>query len=175
MTMQRSIYIAISLDGFIARTDGAIDWLAIVEREGEDYGWQAFFDSVDTLVMGRKTWETALSFPSWPYTNKRCVILSKDTARAAPHGEEFFAGDLAVLLDRLAAEGARRVYFDGGTIVGQALRDNVVDDVTLSLIPVLLGTGTPLAPGLTSDRRLHLTGHQVFASGLVQLRYATRS
>jgi dihydrofolate reductase len=101
-----SVFIASSLDGFIARTDGGLDWLAMVEREGEDYGSKAFYDSVDTLVMGRRTWETVLGFDPWPYAGMRCVIVTSNTARSAPHGEEFYSGDLAALFERLGAEGA---------------------------------------------------------------------
>lgn len=169
-----SVFIAASLDGFIARADGAIDWLSIVEREGEDYGIRAFYDSVDTLVMGRKTYEAALGFAAWPYAGLRCVVLTRDAARTARQGEEFFAGELGALFDRLGAEGARRVYVDGGTVIAQALEAGLVEDFTLSVIPVLLGEGTPLAPGLGADVRLELVEHRAFASGLVQLRYRVR-
>lgn len=166
-----SVYLAASLDGFIARADGAIDWLAIVERPGEDYGFRAFFDTVDTLVMGRKTYDTVLGFDAWPYAGKRCIVVTSDPARAARHGEEFFSGELATLFDRLAAEGVKHVYVDGGTVIAQALRAGLVDEVTLSLIPIVLGEGRALAPNLGRDVPLELTGHRAFPSGLVQLRY----
>ena len=181
------MFIAASLDGFIARSDGAIDWLGAVEREGEDYGFAAFFASVDALVMGRKTYETALGFDPWPYAGVRCVVMTGDTARAPRHGEEFVAGDLAALLARLGAEGVKRVYVDGGTVIAQALKARLVDDMTVSVIPVLLGAGPPLAPGVggggseaggavaggeaSADVRLELVEHRAYASGLVQLQY----
>jgi dihydrofolate reductase len=183
MRPQVSVFIAASLDGFIARADGAIDWLGAVEREGEDYGFAAFFASVDALVMGRKTYETALGFEPWPYAGLRCVVMTGDTARASRHGEEFAAGDLSALLERLGAEGVKRVYVDGGTVIAQALKARLVDDMTVSVIPVLLGEGTPLAPGVGGgagagavgaaggDVRLELVEHRAYASGLVQLRY----
>ncbi|NUP11082.1 MAG: dihydrofolate reductase [Polyangiaceae bacterium] len=168
---QTSGYIAASLDGFIARVDGAIDWLAIVACEGEDYGFKAFYDTVDTLVMGRKTYETALGFDAWPYAGKRCVVVTSDTARTARHGEEFFAGELAALFDRLGAEGSKRVYIDGGAVIAQALKAGLVDDITLSIIPILLGEGTALAPKIGADVHLELVEHRAFESGLVQLKY----
>lgn len=171
---QTSVYIAASLDGFIARTNGEIDWLAIVEQPGEDYGFKAFFDSIDTLVMGRKTYETALGFGAWPYAGKRCVVVTSDTSRSARHGEEFFSGDLAVLFERLGAESAKRVYVDGGVVIAQALQAGLIDDFTLSVIPVLLGEGTALAPKIGGDVRLELLGHRAFPSGLVQLSYRIR-
>jgi dihydrofolate reductase len=168
------VFIATSLDGFIARRDGSIDWLAAVERPGEDYGSTAYYASVDTIVMGRKTYDTAIGFEPWPYARMRCVVLTSDRARTSRHGEAFYSGDLAALLDRLGAEGARHMYIDGGTIIGQALAAGLVDEVTVSLIPVLLGDGTPLAPGLGADVRLELVEHRAFPSGLVQLRYRPR-
>src|SRR5688572_3370030 len=96
---QVSVFIAASVDGFIARADGAIDWLSIVQRAGEDYGFKTFFDSIDTLVMGRKTYDTVLGF-DWPYTGKRCVVVTSDTSKTSRHGEKFFAGELAVLVER---------------------------------------------------------------------------
>jgi dihydrofolate reductase len=172
---QTSVYIAASLDGFIARADGAIDWLAIVERAGEDYGFKAFYDSVDTLVMGRKTYDTALGFDAWPYAGKRCVVVTSDTSKASRHDEEFFAGELVALFERLGAAGAKRVYVDGGAVIAQALKANLVDDVTLSIIPVLLGDGTPLAPKIGHEVLLELVEHTAFESGLVQLKYRVKA
>jgi len=165
-----SVYIAASLDGFIARANGAIDWLAIVEREGEDYGFKTFFDSVDTMVMGRKTYETALGFDAWHYAGKRCVVLTHQ-APASRHGEEFLSGDLTELVERLGAEGAKRVYVDGGAVIAQFLAARLIDDLTVSIIPIMLGEGTPLAPRIGRDVRLQLTEHRAFESGLVQLSY----
>lgn len=167
---QCSVYIAASLDGFIARVNGAIDWLSVVERPGEDYGFKAFFDTVDTLVMGRKTYETALGFEQWHYEGKRVVVLTHG-ARSARHGEEFYAGDLGSLLDRLGNDGAKRIYVDGGAVIAQFLTAQLVSDVTVSIIPVLLGEGTPLTPKLGADVRLELASHRAFESGLVQLNY----
>src|SRR5262245_14744427 len=122
---QCSVYIATSLDGFIARSNGGIDWLSIVERPGEDYGFKTFFDSIDTMVMGRKTYETALSFDAWHYEGKRCIVVTH-TAPAPRHGVELHAGDLEALVERLGAEGSKRVYVDGGTVIAQFLARKLI-------------------------------------------------
>jgi dihydrofolate reductase len=171
--MQRprcSVYIATSLDGLIARKDGRLDWLSIVERPGEDYGYARFFASIDTLVMGRKTYETALSFEPWPYAGKRTVVLTH-AAPAPRHGESFYSGDLGALVEQLARDGARHVYVDGGTVLSQFLALGLVDDVTVSIIPVLLGEGVPLTQHLGRDVGLRLVESRSFESGLVQLEY----
>lgn len=172
-TARGAVYIATSLDGFIARADGGIDFLSRVEVAGEDYGYREFFASVDALVMGKRTYDTVIAFDPWPYAGKRMVVLTSQSGLASRHGEEFYAGELYALFERLGTDGVRRVYVDGGNVIGQALRAGLVDEVTVSVIPVLLGAGTPLAPALTSDVPLELTGHRAFPSGLVQLTYRT--
>lgn len=173
-TPRCSVYIATSLDGFIARQNGTIDWLESVQSADEDYGYKRFFATVDALVLGRKTYDTVLGFGMWPYEEKRCVVITSDTSRVSRYGEEFFSGELSMLLGRLGTDGVERVYVDGGTIIGQALRANLVDELTISVIPILLGEGTPLAPELGRDVPLQLTGHRAFESGLVQLDYLVK-
>jgi dihydrofolate reductase len=165
-----SVFIAASLDGFIARRDGGIDWLSIVETPGEDYGYAQFFGAVDALIFGRRTYDTVLAFPEWPYGDKRCVVLTHDPP-ASRHGERFHTGAPAPLLEQLHADGVRRVYVDGGAVIQSFLRDGLIDDITLSIIPVLLGDGIPLFGGGGPGRRLRLQATQKFASGLVQVAY----
>lgn len=167
-----AVFIATSLDGFIARTDGAIDWLDLVMREGEDYGYQAFMDGVDALVVGRTTYDTVLGFPEWPYAGKRVVVLT--TRPTAPRaGEAFFAGPPEALCARLGREGVRRVYVDGGKVIGQFLAAGLVDELTISIVPILLGSGIPLFASGGAERRLALVESRAFPSGLVQFRYTT--
>jgi dihydrofolate reductase len=163
------VFIAASVDGFIARADGSIDWLDAVQRPGEDYGFARFYETVDALVMGRRTYETALGFPAWPYAGKRCVVLAH-AARPARHGEEFAAGDVRAVVDRLGADGVRRVYVDGGDVISQLLAAGLIDDLTLSIVPVLLGAGARLF-GAMPERTLVLEESRAYPSGLVQLRY----
>lgn len=165
-----SVFIATSLDGYIARTDGSIDWLDMVQMEGEDYGFHEFFDSVDALILGRKTYDTVLGFPDWPYAGKRCIILTHrpDLSR---HGEEFYQGDATQLLDRLGEEGIQRAYVDGGNVIQQFLEDNLIDDLTLSIIPLVLGDGNRLFARGETEHPLTLESSRAWGSGLVQLRY----
>ena len=168
--MQCSVFIATSLDGFIARTDGGIDWLSSVERAGEDYGYRKFHDSIDALIVGRKTYEMALGFPGWPYAGKRCVVMTHGT-REAKHGEEFFDGSPATLVARLAAESVKRAYVDGGLVIRQFLAAGLIDDLTISVIPILLGDGLRLFGSTGRDIPLTLAASRAFESGLVQLEY----
>jgi len=165
-----SVFIAASLDGFIARRDGSIDWLSIVEAPGEDYGYAKFFGDVDALILGRRTYDTVRGFASWPYGDKRCVVFTHDPPEAL-HGESFHAGAPGPVLAALRAAGVRRVYVDGGALIRMFLREGLIDDVTLSIIPVMLGDGIPLFDASVPTRRLRLTGSQAFPSGLVQLKY----
>jgi dihydrofolate reductase len=172
--MQRprcSVFIATSLDGYIARSDGTFDFLSVVERPNEDYGFAEFFATVDALVIGRNTYETALGFPEWPYAGKRCIVL---THRETPsvHGEQFFAGAPAALVEQLALTGAQRLYVDGGAVIRQFLAENLIDDLTLSIVPLLLGSGVSLFGAEVPEQRLRLESSQAYESGLVQLCYA---
>lgn len=172
---QCSVFIASSLDGYIARVDGSLDWLSVVEREGEDYGYRAFVDGVDALVMGRKTYDTVLGFDEWPFAGKRCVVLTHARPTSPRADEEFASGAPAALLEQLGRQGVRRVYVDGGTVIRQFLAAGLIDDLTLSVIPVLLGEGIRLFDaeprGGAPAAALRLTSARNFESGLVQLRY----
>jgi dihydrofolate reductase len=172
--MQRprcSVFIATSLDGYIARPDGTFDFLSIVEREDEDYGFADFFGTIDALVIGRNTYETALAFPEWPYAGKRCFVL---THRETPsvHGEQFFTGKPEALLEQLALAGAQRLYVDGGAVIREFLAGNLIDDLTVSVVPTLLGSGISLFGSEVPEQRLSLESCKAYESGLVQLCYA---
>ncbi len=171
--MQRprcSVFIATSLDGFIARLDGTFDFLSLVEQPGQDYGFAEFFATVDALVIGRNTYETALSFTDWPYAGKRCFVL---THREAPsrHGEQFFSGEPSALVEQLGLTGAQRLYVDGGSVIRHFLAHQLIDDMTISVVPTLLGRGIPLFGDEVPEQRLALEHCQAYPSGLVQLRY----
>lgn len=173
MRARCSVFIAVSLDGFIARPDGGLDWLSIVERPGEDYGFKKFFEEIDALVLGRKTHETTLTFEPWPYLGKRCVVMTHRTPTLR-HGEELFAGSPNEIVDRLSRDGIRRIYVDGGDVIRQFLALGLVDDLTLSTIPVLLGEGIRLFGGTPTDVPLDLLASRSFPSGLVQNSYRAR-
>lgn len=160
------VYIAASVDGFIAGPGGDLDWLKRVERPGEDYGFAKFFDSIDTLLLGRRTYDFVRGLGSWPYGDKRCVVLTHRPEQPLAQ-ERFFAGEVTALVDELQQAGAKRVYVDGGEVIAQFLAAGLIDDLTISQIPVLLGGGTPLfRPG--AQAALELVSSRAFPSGLVQ-------
>jgi dihydrofolate reductase len=166
-----SVFLATSLDGFIARPDGGIDWLRAVERPGEDYGYAAFAATVDTLVLGRRSYDVVLGMPEWPYPRgKRVVVMTRRPI--APRGDDqTFAGDPERLVSDLGARGAQRIYVDGGEIVRAFLAADLVDDLTISIIPIVLGDGIPLFARGMAERRLRCTASRGYESGLVQVRY----
>jgi dihydrofolate reductase len=173
------VFIAISLDGFIARPDGTLDWLVRPEHEGEDHGYAEFIQKIDAIVMGRGTYEAVRGFDPWPY-DKPVLVLSRRLAGTEPpaglQGKVSFT-DLSpqAAMDHLALQGAARVYVDGGQIVQAFLRAGLIADMVISQIPVLIGEGRSLFGATGSD--LHFTHETTrsFPSGLVQSRYSLRA
>jgi dihydrofolate reductase len=169
-----SVYLALSLDGYIAREDGSLDWLEPMQVSGEDYGYAEFYRSVDALVLGRRTYESVLGFPEWPFRGKRVVVLTH-RAIEPRYGERAHAGELASLLHGLAGDGVRRVYLDGGVAARGALAAGLVDDLTLSWVPVVLGRGRPLFDASLPASAWELAESRAYGSGLVQCRYRRRT
>jgi len=174
------LYIASSVDGYIARSDGSVDWLAQVRQEGEDYGYQAFFDSVDSLLMGSRTYEQLLTFGDWPYPDKPCYVFSRRDLQTVQRDVQVIGHDLEQALAQIdggKAKGAgkpKRLWLVGGSQLIRSFMDaNLVDEMVLSLIPVMLGEGIPLFLS-GQERQLHLEHGHAYASGLVQLRYRVR-
>jgi len=168
-----SVYIAISLDQCIARDDGGLDWLAGVQDSKEDYGYAAFMATVDAVVLGRSTYDTVLGFDSWPFADKRVVVLTHRPLTPR-FGESVHAGALAPLMATLASQDVRRVYLDGGVTIRQGLEEEIVDDLTLSLVPVILGGGRPLFSDGLPESAWRLESAQAYPSGLAQVRYSRR-
>lgn len=172
--MKVSVFIAASLDGYIARSDGGLDWLEGPTDPDEDYGYTDFMATVDALVMGRLTFEKVATFPEWPYPGKRVIVLSR-TLRTLPPA----FGDLAELrrdlpvdlVEHLRREGCTRVYVDGGLTIQAFLDAGLLTDLTLTRIPVLLGGGIPLFGTLQRDVRLQHQATRAYPAGLVQSTY----
>ncbi len=169
------VFIATSLDGFIARPDGAIDWLLAQPVAGEDHGYDAFMAGMDALVMGRGTFEAVASFEDWPYGVPVLVLSRQLVGTDVParlRGRVRFA-DLApaAAMALLAAEGAVRVYVDGGRVVQAFLREGLIADMVITRVPVLIGAGRPLFGDVARDVALDHQETRVFPSGLVQSRY----
>lgn len=177
MTIKTSVFIATSLDGFIARPDGNIDWLNeanTVVPAGEDCGYMEFMDSVDVLVMGRSTFEQVLTFGEWPYGAKKVVVLSSKGV-SIPQGINKTVTTSSEtpkqLVQRLASEGAQCLYVDGGKTIQSFLDNELIDDITITVIPVLLGEGLPLFSSLKSDVQLRHEFTKTYPFGFVQSRY----
>ena len=171
MEVRFAVFIAVSLDGYIARPDGSIDWLA--PFHDEEHGYADFFAGIDALVIGRGTYDTVLSFPEWPYGKKRVIVCTTRPLPAA-HGEEMWSGPPRELAERLDREGVRRVYLDGGALVRGFLREGLVDEWAINVIPLFLGAGRPLFASGLPEIPLRLLEAKSFPSGVVQLRYAKR-
>jgi dihydrofolate reductase len=173
------VFIATSLDGFIARTDGDIRWLLDRDDPTEDHGYAAFIADKDMIVMGRGSYETAQSSDSWPYALP-VLVLSKQLANApvpaALKGKVRFSGQTPQhTMDDLAVQGVRRVYVDGGQLVQSFLRDGLVADMVITSVPVLIGSGRSLFGPVPRDIDLKLVSSRSFPSGLVQSTYRVAS
>lgn len=169
------VFIAASLDGYIARQDGDIGWLLQRDDPTEDHGYMAFIADKDWIVMGRRTYEKVLAFDEWPY-DRPVLVLSRQLADTpvpeALKGKVQFSrrAPKEVLAD-LAAQNAHRVYLDGGQLIQSFLREGLVADIIITTVPVLLGSGKPLFGSLPQDIDLTLLSSRSFPSGLVQSHY----
>jgi dihydrofolate reductase len=165
-------YVAASLDGFIATRGGGIDWLTPFQGAGEDYGYAAFYRSVDALVMGRKTYEQSLSFGKWPFSGKPCWIFSRQRVGATPPDVTVTAESPARVLADLAARGLGRVWLVGGGELAGAFRaKRLIDEWIVTVIPIVLGGGIPLFAPSAPVEHLQLEDARAYPNGLVQLHY----
>jgi dihydrofolate reductase len=170
--MTVSVFIGTSVDGFIARPNGDIDFLP--PGGGEPHGYAEFMASIDALVIGRKTFETVLGFASWPYGGKRVVVLSShpvDLSMVRGGIVEQMAGPPAEIVSRLATSGAHHLYVDGGITIQRFLRAGLVQHLIITRVPVLIGEGIPLFGTLPHDIRLRHVTTQHYPSGLVKTEY----
>ena len=176
-----SVFIATSLDGYIARTDGSLDWLDAANATvpaGEDCGYHAFMASVDVLVMGRKSYEKVLSLGPWLYGSKPVIVLSSraiDIPQAMAGVVSHSSESPAQLCARLSREGVNRIYVDGGITIQRFLAAGLVHDLTITMIPVLLGSGIPLFGPLEHDIPLRHVATQSYDFGFVQVIYQTEA
>jgi dihydrofolate reductase len=170
--MRVSVFIGVSVDGFIARPKGDLDFLP--PGGGEPHGYDEFFASIDTLVIGRKTFETVLAFPEWPYGDKRVVVLSSrhlDISAAKGARVEQMAGAPPEIAAELEASGARHLYVDGGVTIQNFLRAGLIQRLVITRVPVLIGEGIPLFGKLPRDIKLRHVATQHYPSGLVKTEY----
>jgi dihydrofolate reductase len=175
-----SVFVGTSVDGFIARPNGTFDFLD--EGGGEPHGYEEFIATVDTLVIGRNTFEIVLAFPEWPYGKKRVVVLSSkpidfSKVRSGPveHQVEQMSGSPSDIVARLAATGAHHLYVDGGITIQRFLEAGLVHRLVVTRVPVLIGQGIPLFGPLTRDLRLQHVATRHYPTGLVQSEYTIAS
>ncbi|WP_148244563.1 dihydrofolate reductase family protein [Enterobacter asburiae] len=169
------VFIAVSLDGYIARQNDDIDWLLQRDDPAEDHGYEAFIADKDWIVMGRGSYEKVLTFDTWPY-DRPVLVLSRQLANTpvpeALKGKvQFSCRTPKEVLDDLAAQDVHRVYLDGGQVIQSFLREGLVADMVITTVPVLLGAGKPLFGTLPQDIDLTLVSSHSFPSGLVQSHY----
>ena len=172
-----SVYIATSLDGYIARKNGDIDWLDqanTVVPEGEDCGFFSFMNSIDVLIMGRKTYEKVLSFGTWPYGEKKVIILSRNNVEIPSKLQRtvsYSAESPKYLCKKLISEGRKRLYIDGGMTIQSFLKENLIKEITITTIPIIIGNGISLFSKLPNDIKLKHINTKVYEFGFVQSTY----
>jgi dihydrofolate reductase len=169
--MKASVFVGTSLDGFIARADGSFDFLP---AEVEPHGYEEFMATVDALVIGRKTFETALGFDGWAYGTKPVFVLSSRSIATAPPGAvvEHMSGAPADIVAQLAARGIQHIYVDGAHTIQGFLDAGLIHRLIITRVPVLIGTGISLFGPLQRDISLKHVATRHFPSGIVQSEYA---
>lgn len=174
MTTERKLvlYISMSLDGYIATKDNSLDFLSLVEQEGEDYGYNEFVKSVDTVIIGRKTYEKVIAMGyNYPHTDKAVYILTR-TAKPSIGNFMYYTDNLSQLVSDLKSKRGKNIYCDGGAeIANELMKNNLIDEYIISVIPILLGEGIKLFNDGRPEQRLELLSTKQFAKGLTQLHY----
>lgn len=169
-----SVFIATSVDGFIARSNGDLDWLPSPEgNDGEDFGYGSFMQTVDTIVMGRGTYEKVLTFGAWPYGKHKVIVLTTRPVPAPPESAnvDTMSGDPREIVRALAESGAKSLYVDGGVTIQRFLDAGLIQRLILTRVPVLLGEGLPLFGRLRHDVNLVHVDTRYWPNGLVQSEY----
>lgn len=169
------LYIATSLDGYIARKDHKLDWLDnIPHPENEDYGYQAFYDSVDTVIMGRATYEVVLGFGvDWPYPDCQSIVFSRSSeVNITTPKTQLVNEDIKTYINQLKQQEGKDIWLvGGGNLLTAFLNESLVDEIIISLTPVIIGEGIPLFPNTPKETKLKLTDCQHYSSGMVNLTY----
>ncbi|KYG73112.1 dihydrofolate reductase family protein [Roseivirga echinicomitans] len=169
-----SLFIATSLDGYIAKPNDDLSFLKLVEKEGEDYGYEQFTDTIDTLIIGRKTYDYVLKeIGSSHYDNgQRDVYVITRTQRPSAGRTTFYTGSLTDLVKQLKSENGKNIYCDGGAeVINELLKNDLIDEFIISVVPVLLGNGTRLFKDGRPEQLLEFVTAKTFDTGLIQLHY----
>ena len=174
--MRTSVFVGVSLDGFLARKDGSYDFLIL--NPGEDNGYEAFLGSVDSVVLGRKTYDVVRRFDEWPYGRRLVIVLSKTLKHLElPEGAvcELMNAPPTRVIEELEKRGLKHAYIDGGATIQAFLREGLIQELTIGRYPVLIGEGVPLFGGLPRDIRLKLRSSTSYPSGGVRSEYLVLS
>jgi len=169
--MRASVFVGTSLDGFIARANGAFDFLPA--GGGEPHGYEEFMATVDAMVIGRKTYEIVLGLDVWPYAATPVFVLSSQPLAAAPVAAsvERLSGPPTAIVSQLSARDLRHIYVDGGITIQEFLRAGVIQRIVITRVPVLIGSGIALFGHIARDIALRHIATQQYASGLVKSEY----
>lgn len=167
------VYIATSIDGYIAAPNDDISWLSIVEEQGEDYGYSEFIKTIDTVIMGRKTYDKVLGLTEefW-HKGRKCYVITR-SEKQNTENVEFYNGDLLELIKKLKREEGKDIFVDGGAeIINELLRNDFIDELTISIIPIMIGEGVKLFnTGIKLNKKYSLEYSKNYNSGLVQIKY----
>ncbi len=166
------VYIAASLDGYIAKPNDDLSFLSIVEKQGEDYGYHQFTENIDTIIQGRKTYEWVMKqVPEYPHFHKQTYIITR-TKRESIGNVHFYTDDIKALIANIKSQAGKDIFVDGGAeIVHLLLQNKLIDEIILSIIPVLLGEGLRLFQDNIGEQTLQLVDSKHFDTGLVQVHY----
>lgn len=165
-------YVAMSLDGFIATLDGGIDWLPRLDPEGEDFGYRAFYDSVDGLIMGRRTYDKVRRHAAWPYPRKPCWVFTHRPLEGEPPEVIETSQPLTALIAEMERYKLKRIFLvGGGQLASQFQRQGLIAEYDIGLVPAILGSGVPLFAGPGEFEKLMLLDTRSFATGEVLMRY----
>jgi dihydrofolate reductase len=166
------VFIASSVDNYIATEDDSLDWLNAASRSDEDYGYQSFMSSVDCVAMGRRTWDSIEAIDPLPFADRRVYVFTHRPPTSARPEITFWDASPSQALDEWSRLGVEHVYIDGGQLISSFLAEGLVDDLVLTKIPVLLGSGRPLFTRVEKTTSLTLESVEAFPSGIVNLRYS---
>jgi dihydrofolate reductase len=176
MAPSLSLYIAATLDGFIARTDGSIDWLADIDENNTDYGYTPFYSSVDGVIMGSTTFELIQSFGPWPYSDKPTFVFTRRSLQTEIKNVFFVSGDPRQLLLSSEFEKFRKIWLVGGSaLIASCLKKDMIDDFVLTILPLILGHGLRLFSSPISEQWLTMVACQQYEGGVLQIHYRKKS
>ena len=172
MSPSISLYIAQTLDGYIARADGAIDWLAQIDEHDHDYGYAAFYDTVDAVIMGSTTFEMIHSLGPWPYSDKSTFVFTRRSLKTDADNVYFVSGDPQLVLYNTQFSRFGRLWLVGGSsLIASCIKKRLVDEFILTVLPVMLGHGLRLFPSPVAEEWFELVSCRQYDWGVLQLHY----